>query len=267
MFFILVIVISAVSGGGESSSQNSSTQIIESVTDTKDDDPSSVPDVQSSDDLDSVQSDDEVSGFSYEVTDTVFHYYTNSIGSREYSGIIEITNTGTTNIYLKDCIFDLEDDNGHLLQSYDFISSCPDIIAPGEKGYFYNGITSTMIDDSVSLENGINFVPKYEVVEARGDIVDYEITDTEMREDDFGFTKITGRITNNAEEDDGLVYIQFVFKDSNDKIMFIFGHNVTGLDAGSTQSFEATNSFGDETIDQNEIATYEVIARKGYYQW
>ena len=147
--------------------------------------------------------------------------------------MVEITNTGSTNIYLKDCVFDFEDDNGHLLQTDDtMISSCPDIIAPGEKGYFYNSLGGT-INSNVSLDNGLNFKPNPTVIEADGEPVDYEVTDLSIVNDDFG-PKITGRVKNTSDEDDSLLYIQALFYDKNNHILAIEGTNVTDLKAGQS---------------------------------
>ena len=203
----------------------------------------------------------------YEITDTSFNYYTDSIGSVEFYGIIEVTNTGNTNIYLKDCTFDLEDNDGHLLQSESLISSCPDIIAPGEKGYFYNGIGSMFLDKEVSTDNGLNLVPHYKLVEANGEIVDYEVSDTAFRKDDFGNAKVTGRIINNTDKDIGLLYVGVLFKDASGKVLIITGTNVMGIDAGSTTSFEVSTLFKNIAINFEDIAEYEVVARKSHYQY
>lgn len=204
---------------------------------------------------------------SYEITDTSFNYYTDSIGSVEFYGIIEVTNTGNTNIYLKDCTFDLEDNDGHLLQSESLISSCPDIIAPGEKGYFYNGIGSMFLDKDVSTDNGLNLVPHYKLIEANGDIVDYKVTDTALRKDDFDNAKVTGRITNSTDKDVSLLYVEVLFKDASGKVLVITGTNVTGIDAGSTTSFEVSTLFKNTAISFEDIADYEVVARKSHYQY
>lgn len=208
----------------------------------------------------------EEENFAYELTDSRFSYYTNSIGTVEYYGIIEITNTGSTSIYLDDCTFDLEDNEGHLLQSDDWISSCPDIIAPGEKGYFYNGLGSTKIDSSVSFDNGINLVPNYKLEKATGEIKDFEVSDTDMRIDDYGNIKITGRVTNDTDKDNS-IYLNVIFYNSDGKVLMITGTNVTGLDANTTVSFECTTMFSDDSVNKDDIATYQVIARDSYYQW
>ena len=208
------------------------------------------------------------SDFSYEISDTSFEYYTNSIGSVEFYGIVEVTNTGTSNIYLHDCVFDLEDNDGHLLQSENMISACPDIIAPGEKGYFYNNIGSTYIDKSVSLDNGLRLVPSYKIEKATGVVVDYDVTDTAVREADYGLgVKATGRITNNTEEDCGLLYVEIIYYNSDGKVIAISGTNVTDLSAGTTKSFEDFAMFANDSLTINNVANYKVIARKSYYQW
>lgn len=204
---------------------------------------------------------------SFENTDTNFNYYTNSIGRVEFYGIVEITNTGSTNIYLKDCAFDIEDNDGHLLQSASLISKCPDIIAPGEKGYFYNGIGANLLDKEVSIDNGLKLVPHYKLEEARGESVDYEISDIALRKDDYGNAKITGRITNNTDKDDSLYYINALFKDSSGKVLFITGTNIMDLTAGSTVSFEITAMYADNSIDFDSIADYEIVARADYRQY
>ncbi len=205
---------------------------------------------------------------SYEITDTSFNYYTNSIGSVEFYGIVEVTNTGSKNIYLKDCTFDLEDNDGHLLQTESlFVSSCPDIIAPGEKGYFYNGIGANLLDKGVSTDNGLKLVPHYKLVEATGEIINYDVTDTELRKDNFGGAKVTGRLTNNTDKDVSLFYVNVVFKDASGKALYITGTNVMDLTAGATVSFEVSSAGANDSVNFDDIADYEVVARKDYYQF
>lgn|GEM_PF-1305596 len=203
----------------------------------------------------------------YEISDTGFEYYKNSIGSTEYYGYVEITNTGNKNLYLDNCTFDLEDNDGHLLQSDSFINKCPDIIAPGEKGYFYNSIGENLIDESVSTANGIKLVPQMKIENASGNPVDYEVSDTSLKDGQYGGVKVTGRITNNTNEDDDYLYINIIFYDSAGKVIGITGTSVTELDAGRTVSFDTTTIWGSDSITINSVADYEVIARKGYFQF
>lgn len=203
---------------------------------------------------------------SYKISDTHFEYFTNSIGNIEYRGIVEITNTGNTDLYLKDCVFDLEDNNGHLLQSDSFISNCPDVIKPGEKGYFYNGLGSLYINDDVSLENGIKFSPQVTVVKATGTTSNYETSDTELRQGTFGPT-VTGRVKNSTNEDNKMLYVCVVYFDKNGKAIGITGTTITDFSAGKTSSFEIGGMALSESVTLDSIANYKIIAQKTYYQF
>lgn len=204
----------------------------------------------------------------YEVTNTQFHYYKNSIGSTEYYGFVEVENTGSTYLYLGDCTFDLEDDNGHLLQSDDLIYTSPDVIAPGEKGYYFNGLGSNLIDESVSLDNGVKLVPQFklEVCKKGADAVkEYEVSDTDMKDGTYG-PKITGRITNSTTEDEGIVSICILFLDENGNVLAVTSSSVTGLDAGMTKSFDCECMFMNDEI-KDLIKDYKIIAKSDYIQF
>ena len=161
---------------------------------------------------DSVKVDsDKKSEIKYEISDTGFEYYTNSLDMVEYYGYVELTNTGDCDIYLDDCKFDLEDNEGHLLQSDSFISSCPKVISPGEKGYFYNGVGSTYIDKSISFENGIKLVPQMKLKKATKKPASYPVSDISVSESDFGSIKVTGRVENTSDKAIGYLYLNIIF--------------------------------------------------------
>lgn len=203
----------------------------------------------------------------YEITDSGLEYHRNSIGDVEYYGFVEITNTGKGNIYLSDCTFDLEDDDGHLLQSDDFISKCPYIIRPGEKGYFFNNIGSALLDDGVSTSNGIHLVPQISLKSTEAEPVEYDVSDTDIRKDNYGGIKITGRVTNNTEDDDSFVSVRIIFYDNSGKVIGITSTTIDDLDAGSTVSFDTSTMFDTMDISIESVADYKVVAQAEYYQW
>lgn len=205
----------------------------------------------------------------YEVTHTTFTHHTNSINREEYTGIIEITNTGNTYLYLGSCKFDLEDDSGHLLQSDDYITSAPSVIAPGEKGYFFE---THSIDDGVSLDNGINLVPVFTIEIAKkgsAAIVDYPVSDLDLRDDKYGGLKVTGRITNDTSEETSSINILIcvVFFDSNGEILDVGFTYPDAIGPGATTSFEISTMFGNEKVKAADVSDYKVIARKYTYNW
>ncbi len=206
----------------------------------------------------------------YEVTHTKFAHNTNSIGREEFTGVVEIKNTGSAYIYLEDCSFDFEDDDGHLLDTYKLVLSSPDVIAPGEYGYFHcNGL----LDESISLENGINLVPNYTIKECRKGaeaVIDYEVTDLDIKEGDYGMgVNVTGRVINNTSEDTNSldVMIIVVFYDSDGEIIDVASNYVDEMSAGGKASFEITTMTGNEELSMETVADYKVIARHAYMQF
>ena len=203
----------------------------------------------------------------YEISDTSFEYYTNSIGSVEYYGYVEILNTGNCDIYLDNCTFDIEDNDGHLLQSDSYVSHCPEVISPGEKGYFYNGLGSNLIDSGVSFDNGVKLVPQMKLTKATGKPASYPVSDVSVREGDFGDIKITGRVENNTEQDIGYIYINILFYNSEGKLLAITGTSLTDIGAGNKGSFDTSTAFANENLKLRDIADTVVIAEAMYMQW
>ncbi len=197
----------------------------------------------------------------YDVQISNFSYMANSIGTVEFCGILEVTNTGNTNLDLESCIYDLEDNNGHLLQTEDWISAAPEIIAPGEKGYFYNNIESSSLNDGVPIDNGVNLKPHYDIESTKSAFIDYEISDTSMvKEQYLGTPIITGRITNSTDADNSYVEIYILFLDASGKVIDVGNTNVSDLKAGETKSFECSSMFMMENI-ADAVTDYKVIAR------
>lgn len=206
----------------------------------------------------------------YEIAHTTFVHNTNSLDREEYTGVIEIKNTGSSYLYLKDCTFDFEDDNGHLLETDKLITSAPDVIAPGECGYFFS---NGLLDENTSLENGINLVPNFSVeVCKKGEeaIVDYEVTDLDIKDDDYGLgVKVTGRVINGTTEDTNSIDVMIIaiFYDSDGEILDIGFTYADEMSAGSKSSFQITTMTGNDELSTDTVADYKVIARKSYMQF
>ena len=206
----------------------------------------------------------------YEITHTTFTHYTNSIDREEYCGIVEIKNMGSSYIYLNDCTFDFEDDEGHLLQSDKMITKAPAVVAPGENGYFFE---SGYLDEGVSLEKGINLVPNFSVEvckKGKEALIDYEVSDLDIRDNDYGLgIKVTGRVTNNTSEDTNSIDVMVIaiFFDSNGEILDIGYTYADEMSAGGKASFEISTVFGNESVSTENIAEYKVIARNTYMQF
>jgi len=208
---------------------------------------------------------------SFKVVDQGISFWTDSIGSKRVFAFIAIKNTGKKYIYMDHCSFDYEDGKGHLVDNDSSASSHPNVIAPGETGYFYaSHVNGGYLDDSVDLKGGVNLLAQFSLAESKEEIGVYTVLDTSLAYDDVFGEKtpvIKGRIKNNTGEDDNLVYVVGILKDSSGKVIAIQGTNVSKLYAGSTVGF-SFNFWGVlPSFEGRSIGSFKVIAQPSYYQY
>lgn len=194
---------------------------------------------------------------SYEVTYANARTYTNSIGTTWLQTIIEIENTGSSDLYLSAGSYDLEDSAGKLIASRSTVSAYPDVISTGEKGYMYE---ETTLDNPV--EGALTVIPRISADKAKVDNIRYSVTDVEISNDTYGGVKALGRIENTFSEDSsGLVYITLIMKNSDGKpigLMFTILSEV--LKAGDKIGFEMSGFSLPDDITADSVAGYEVFA-------
>ena len=83
------------------------------------------------------------------------------------------------------------------------ISADPEIVAPGEKGYFYCNMATIKGDITENTE--YVFKPALKIEKSKNSIIRYNISDLSISEGDFlSPFNIIGRIDNNTDEDAGL---------------------------------------------------------------
>lgn len=212
-----------------------------------------------------ITADEESEQNLYEILYSSIDIYENSLGDVEYHGIVEIKNTSGANLYLKDAVFDIEDANGKLVASENSISSDPKVIANGEKGYFYNN--GGTLNENVNPELEYTLKPTIKVLPAEVDLIRYKISDTTLTTSAYGDINITGRITNNSEEDEGLVWIAVILFGEGDTPLAAYGTNITDLKMGDTRGFEADSMFISDNIDIEQVKRFEVYASPQQYQF
>ena len=201
----------------------------------------------------------------YTVTDTRFEYYLNTIGQVEYHALVEVKNTGTYPLYLQGAVYDFEDMEGHLVWTDDFISSCPNVISPGEKGWFYNSIGASgtnNIDSSAEYQ----FIPTLRIVKSNADPVSYEVSDTSLSTNALGYPAVTGRVRNTTDKADPLVNIHAVFYGNDGKVIGISGITMMDLAPDEQRSFEITGLDLSSSVREEQITDCKVIAGKAHFQ-
>ena len=193
----------------------------------------------------------------YEVTDTRVVSWTDSIGSVWVQAIVEITNTGSTNLFLSSGSFDLEDADGNLVDSCSMASTYPNVIAPGEKGYMYE---ETILDNPVDGE--LTVIPRLDIEEATVDLIRYDVTDAKLSEGKYGDLRILGRVQNNTEEAGKMTYVVAILYDADGVcIGQMFTILTDDLAAGEQRGFEMS------AMSLPDSVTVDAVANIVYYAY
>ena len=178
--------------------------------------------------------------------------------------IVEVTNIGNIPIYLdSSTVFDYEDNNGHLLESDDFIYQVPEVVQPGEKGYLFTSAGFSV--DTIS--NGCNLVPSLSIKRATRSSVRHEVTDTSLFISILDEVGVRGRIVNENPEAISIIYPWAIFYDKEGSILGIGGVNVLDVPAQSKKSFEISGCLiRRRPFSIEDVADYTVYAEETYYQ-
>ena len=167
---------------------------------------------------------------------------------------VEILNTGKHNIYAVGPTFDIEDEEGHLITKESYISACPGVILPGEKGYLYNDLPIVIPDDVDP--SAVLLKPHFTVKHTDAEIVDYEVTDTSVKKGVYGITECVGWIYNHNSFPI-IKSVNVVFFDKDYNCIDITNTELLNIPANGQTSFKITEL----GIDYDSIAHYRVIAR------
>ncbi|MBR2520791.1 MAG: FxLYD domain-containing protein [Oscillospiraceae bacterium] len=193
---------------------------------------------------------------SYETGEGTVKVYTDSIGSVWAQISVPVTNTGDVNLYLSSGTMDLEDPDGHLVDSITYVSAYPTVLKPGETAWYYD---ETTLDEGASSE--LRVVPHVDVKAAKVDCIRFEVSDLAISDDTYGGIKVTGRVENTTEEDESLVYVVVFFYGPDDVLL---GQAYTiltdDLKAGDKIGFScSTFSSYDQYVTAN-VSRYEVYS-------
>ncbi len=192
----------------------------------------------------------------YEVTYTKAVAWTNSIGTSWVQVIVEITNTGSCDLYLSSGAYDLEDAGGKLVTSQSYVSMYPDVLAPGEKGYLYD---ETTLDAAVDGE--LKVVARPDVKEATVELIRYAVTDAELKDGSYGGLKLLGRVENTSSAAADMVYVvAFLYDDNGVCIGQIFTILTDELAAGAKVGFEMSDFSLPDSVTLDSVASYVIYA-------
>lgn len=199
----------------------------------------------------------------YEITDTTTKTWVNSIGTTWTQTIVEITNTGSSNLYLSSGSYDLEDAEGNLITNRTMVSTYPNVLAPGEKGYMYE---ETVLDDPVDGE--LIALPRVNVKKAKVDLIRFPVTDVEISDGKYGDLKMIGRVENTSEENESMVYVvAFLYDSKGSCIGQMFTILMDDLKADDKIGFKMSGMSLPDDVTSDSVADYVVFSYPIQFQF
>lgn len=200
----------------------------------------------------------------YEITYTNAKVWTNSIVTTWVQAIVEITNTGSKNLYLGSASYDLEAADGSLVASESLVSTFPDVIAPGEKGYMYSETTL----DNYSGDGTLTVVPHLDISEATVGLIRYDTSEIAVSDGEYMGLKVLGRVENTTSEAGQMVYVVAVFYGAdNAPLGLAFTILDNDLAAGDKTGFEINSMSMPSDITAADVANTTVYAYPMQYQF
>jgi len=192
----------------------------------------------------------------YEITYSNAYAWVNSIGTIWVQIIVEVKNTGTVPLYLSTGALDLEDSSGALVRSISMVSAYPDVIDPGEKGWYYEE-TTLDIDEVIDLV----VLPRPDIRRARIDNIRFNVTDVSLSDAQFGGIRMMGRVENTHDEEHSMTYVVAILYDGNDiPIARLFTIIMEPFAPGDRIGFEGSSMSLPRDMTTNDVARFEAFA-------
>lgn len=202
---------------------------------------------------------------SFEVTYKNVSFYRDSISDLIGQSIVEVENTGSSNLYLDSSSYELTAEDGTIIHTTSgTFMPCPQVIEPGEKGYYYE---EELMDDQTPTE-GIAITPHINASTAKVENVRLEVSNTEIYDKDMGNIDVHGKVKNTTGTEQSDVYVAAIlFNANNEPIGQLWTILSNTLQPDEEIGFELEPSLLPEDITTADIANYKVFAYTNQYQY
>lgn len=201
---------------------------------------------------------------SYEITYQNVRVLSSS-GSTKAIVLIEISNSGTADLYLRSASYDIEDADGSLIAAESLASIYPDVLAPGEKGYVYE----TTYLENYTGDGNVTVLPRFSIEEATIENTRYPVSDITISDDRYGNIKVMGRVENNTNETESSPEMVVVFYDENGTPLGLdYTFQLPELEPGVKVGFEMSANELPDDVTLDRIADYTAYAFPAWQiQW
>jgi len=196
------------------------------------------------------------SAMAYEITYQYVRAYESQGGMVFFQGIVELTNTGSSNLALTGGAMDFEDEEGTLLAAEKAVSAYPDILSPGEKGYLY-----CQLNYENRMPNTIKMIARPKIEETDSDPVRLAVSDASVVNTAYGEIKVLGRIENTTNTVQDSFHVAAILLDDKEiPIAVLYSFFSEEVDPGDRIGFELDSYFLPEDITAEMVSDALVYA-------
>lgn len=180
----------------------------------------------------------------------------NSMGMTSAECYIAVKNTGTTNLFLDEMSIDIETLTGELVAVVDNVYGYPQIIAPGETGYYYANEHVSNID----INKGYKMEYKTNAQKSKKPLVRLPVSDGNIVKDNFWEVNAVGRVTNNTSSKISIYYVTILLLDEKGCLIGCeYDIVYDDIMPGASQSFDTNFVYFEgkyEDVDEFRIYAY-----------
>lgn len=170
--------------------------------------------------------------------------------------VAEVLNTSDQPLYLDSADFFLLDSKGTVLKELDYVAAYPQVIAPGERGYFCD-VTSLELEEAPELQ--LSFSPN--IFPTQKEPLRYPLSELVLDNAPFAGLSLAGKVENTLSEDGELVCIGAILFDAQDvPVGFLSGYLSESLKVGEWDRFYYESFMLSPTLEAELVDHYSVYA-------
>ena len=166
----------------------------------------------------------------FEISDSIMNVYEDSSvpSGYAYDAFVELTNTGNSNMYVKDLSFKIEADDGTRIMIDNNINSFPAIVPPGEKCYIYNRF-GTELTGVWDASRKLSLVPTFTVMRSDALPHNYPVTNLTIGRSAKGQT-ISATVENDTSKNVSSIYVVAVVYNEDGRCCGISGQFIRNVE-------------------------------------
>lgn len=202
---------------------------------------------------------------SYEVTYQNISFHQDSIGTIWSQAIVEVANTGNDDLYLDRSSYELVSEDGTIIHTTSNVfTPYPQIIGPGEKGYYYE---ENMMDAGTPTD-GISITPHISAKTSQSENIRLEVSATEIYDKEMGGIDLHGKIRNTTGvEQSNINVVAILFDGNGQPIGQLWTILMNPIHPDEEMGFELEPMSLPDDITKASIADYKVYAYPEQYQF